>query len=149
MNNYVTEYLKFVNTLMAEYNVQADALKLDNRKDESNLYKVRVNICDIFVKMMNATDKKVASMKLVEEEEEAKAFSEEYLNWFEKIPESWKANLELARKHDDVIVVQTEEVKLETASLLRNKYIELASLEDHQFLLNLNAMTNAATGKEA
>ncbi len=126
---YVAEYLNFVHELMAEYDNNVKVLKADNREDESILYKVRMNICDIFCKMADATDKKIKGMKITEIEESSKKFNEEYLTWFEKIPVNWKTSLELAKKHSDVFVVQTEEIKLETAALLRSKFIELSGGE--------------------
>jgi hypothetical protein len=129
MKQYVVDYLNYVQELMAEYNNKVQVLKGDNREDESILFKVRVNICDIFCKMIQAADKKVAAMKIIDEAECERSFQEEYLNWFEKIPATWITNLELARKHDDIIVVQTEEIKLETAKLLRKKFIELSGGE--------------------
>lgn len=124
MKQYVTDYLHSVHELMSEYDNKVKSLKADNREDEANLYKVRLNICDIFCKMAETTDRKVTAMKLSEEEAQVKAYNREYLEWFEKIPANWKANLELARKHNDVIVVNTEEIKLETAELLRNRYLD-------------------------
>lgn len=130
MRTNVTNYLNYISGLVAEYQHQAEILKSDERKDEANLYKIRMNICDIFYKMIDAADKKVAAMKLVKEEEQNKAFYDEYLNFFEMIPQNWKVNQELAQKHNDVIVVKTEEVKLETANLLRKKFLELYREEE-------------------
>lgn len=127
MKTYLTNYLNYVTILMAEYTSNAEALKKDDRKDEANLYKVRANICDIFYKMVRASEKKLEAMRITEEVEKTIAFNEDYLNWFVKIPESWLANMDLARKHDDVIAVQMEEIKLETANLLKSKFIEFAS----------------------
>lgn len=130
MKQYVTDYLNYAGALMSEYNDSAKLLKEDNREDEAILYKVRANICDIFIKMAMAADKKTVSLKLGDEAEFTKHFNEEYLDWFEKIPSNWKINLELARKHNDVIVVNTEEIKLETAALLRNRFQEAATGAD-------------------
>lgn len=129
MKQYVNDYINFLKEVMDDYSKKEEALKLDDRKDESILYKVRVNICDIFAKMVNASDKKVTAMKLTTEEEQTTAFNEDYLNWFVNIPASWKTNMELAKKHDDVIVAKTEEIKLETADLLRHKFLELSGYE--------------------
>jgi hypothetical protein len=129
MKQYVTDYLKFVNGLMSEYDNKVKSLKADNREDEAILYKVRLNICDIFCKMAEAADRKVTAMKLSEEEDQTRTFNREYLEWFEKIPANWKTNLELARKHNDVIIVSTEEIKLETAELLRGRFLDYAGGE--------------------
>ena len=126
MMQYKSNYVNYLSTLIEEYHKKEEELRLDDRKDESILYKVRANICDIFLKMVNASDKKIAGMKLTSEEAQTKAFLEDYLTWFEKIPANWKSNLELAKKHDDILVVETEEVKLETANLLRSKLLELS-----------------------
>jgi hypothetical protein len=114
---------------MSEYDNKVKSLKADNREDEAILYKVRLNICDIFCKMAEAADRKVTAMKLSEEEDQTRTFNREYLEWFEKIPANWKTNLELARKHNDVIIVSTEEIKLETAELLRGRFLDYAGGE--------------------
>lgn len=129
MKQYVTDYLAFVTELMSDYNNKARILKDDNRTDEANLYKVRSNICDIFYKMAEASVRKADAMKLADDTERSRRFNEEYLNWFEKIPANWKINLELAKKHNDTIVVNTEEIKLETAKLLRDRFMEAAGGE--------------------
>jgi hypothetical protein len=126
MNYYVVNYLNFVNMLRAEYNSNARALKADDREDEAVLFRIRTNICDIFYKMAKATDNKVEAMKITDEKEQIQKFNEDYLAWFTKIPENWKASLVQAQKFNDAITVKTEEVKLETADILKNKFIEIA-----------------------
>jgi hypothetical protein len=126
MKQFVVNYLNFVNTLSNEYNNNAKALKADNREDEAVFFKVRENICDIFYKMANATEKKLAAMKAADEQAQIRKFNEEYLAWFDKIPENWKFNLEQAKKFNDAVTVKTEEVKLDTANTLKNKFLEIA-----------------------
>jgi hypothetical protein len=55
-----------------------------------------------------------------------KSFNEEYLAWFEKIPGNWKTNMAQARKFNDAVTVKTEEVKLDTAEVLKKKFLEFA-----------------------
>ena len=129
MKQGINDYVNFVNSLMEDYHKKEEELKLDDRKDEAILYRVRGNICDIFLKMVNASVKKIAGMRLASEYAGMKAFIEDYLTWFEKIPASWKANLALAKQHADIIVVETEEIKLETANLLKSKFLELFETE--------------------
>jgi hypothetical protein len=126
MKEYVTDYQNFVSQKQAEYNDSVKTLKADAREDEANLFKVRANICDVFYKMIAATDKKVTAMKICDKEEYNRIFDKEYLSWFDSIPENWRINLALAKKHDNLIVVKTEEVKLDTAMILRDKFLELA-----------------------
>lgn len=124
MRDYVKSYLNYVNELITEYDRSAAALKANDREDEAILYKVRANICDIFYKMVNASEKKVAALKISDEAEQSIKFYEDYLNWFVKI--NWDVNLEQALKHNDPIKAKTEEVKIETANLLKKKFLELA-----------------------
>ena len=126
MKGYVENYLDYVQELSAEYSRNAAALKANDRTDEAILFKVRANICDIFYKMVNASEKKVAALKISDAAEEIKIFNEDYLNWFVKIPENWKTSLEQAITHNDPVTAKTEEVKLDTANLLKEKFIELA-----------------------
>lgn len=127
MKEYVKDYINVINTLREEYNNSAAALKCQDRKDEANLYKVRINICDIFTTLAGATEKKVASMKLTHEAEQIKAFNSEYLKLFEQIPANWITNLEKAKKFNDAVTVKTEEVKLDTAQILKSKFIDIAN----------------------
>lgn len=127
MNEYLKDYLDFIDALKTEYNNSSEALMKEDRKDEAILYKVRTNICDIFTTLVGSTEKKVASMKLTIDAEQTKAFNNEYLLAFEKIPASWAANLEKAKKFNDPIAAKTEEVKLDTVNILKNKFTELIS----------------------
>lgn len=132
MKYNVANYLNFVNSLRDEYNSSTEALKADDRLDEAILFKVRANICDIFSKMLSATDKKVSALKITDEEVQIWKFNEEYLNWFEKIPESWKTSLAQAKKFNDAVTVKTEEVKLDTVDILREKFLEFAGEAAHK-----------------
>ncbi len=126
MRQYIIDYLNYIHSLTAEYNSHIQALIIDDRKDEADIYKIRINICDIFIRMLDATEKKVGPVKSADEAEQAGVYNQEYLDWFEKIPVNWRTNLETARKYEDAINIKTEEVKLETAELLRSKFLELA-----------------------
>jgi hypothetical protein len=125
MREYVKDYLNFISTLREEYSNSSASLKCQDRKDEANLYKVRINICDIFTTLAGTAEKKVASMKLALEAEQIKAFNSEYMNLFEQIPANWITNLEKAKKFNDAVTVKTEEVKLETVQILKSKFTEI------------------------
>lgn len=127
MQEYLKDYLNFIDSLKTEYGNKSEALKKEDRKDEANLYKVRINICDIFSTLIGSTEKKVASMKLTADDQQTGAFNNEYLKFFEQIPANWLDNLEKARKFNDPITIKTEEVKLDTVNILKGKFIELVS----------------------
>lgn len=131
MKEYVRDYLNYISNLKNEYNKISEDLKNQDRKDEADLYKVRINICDIFSTLINTSEKKVASMKLTLESEQIKAFNNEYLKLFDHIPANWISNLKMAKKYNDSITVKIEEVKLETVQLLKGKFTELAAEAEH------------------
>lgn len=132
MKQEIKNYMNFMNEKLEEYNKTELALKEQDRTDESILFKVRANICDIFYKMITTAGNKAAAANNVGEEEQYKLFCEEYLKMFEIIPQSWKARLEKAKQHNDTITVSMEEVKLETAMLLKERFLQLTggSLND-------------------
>jgi hypothetical protein len=124
MNEIMKEYLAFINEKLTEYNRRAKTLEEESKADEATFLRIRANICDIFHTLIGATDKKVKTMK-VSEDELDQVFSTEYIKYFETIPASWKLRLAQADRNQDSITATIEEVKLDTADMLRNKFLSL------------------------
>lgn len=125
MEKIISEYSMFVNEQIVNYKNEEQSLIDNDRKDESNFYKIRGNVCDIYLTLMNATLKKV-NMKSISEEEKKDLFTSEYLRTFETVPMNWKIRLEQGKKVGDSEIVAIEEIKFETLNLLKDKFMELS-----------------------
>lgn len=126
MEKLISEYNTFVNEQIVYYKNEEQLLKENDRKDESNFCKIRCNVCDIYLTLMNATIKKVG-MKSLGEEEKKDIFASEYLRTFETVPRNWMVRLEQGKKVGDSEIVAIEEIKFETMNLLKDKFMELTN----------------------
>lgn len=126
MEKLISEYNTFVNEQIVYYKNEEQLLKENDRKDESNFCKIRCNVCDIYLTLMNATIKKVG-MKRLGEEEKKDIFASEYLRTFETVPRNWMVRLEQGKKVGDSEIVAIEEIKFETMNLLKDKFMELTN----------------------
>lgn len=126
MEELIREYSMFVNNQIVIYKNEEQSLKDNDRKDESNFYKIRCNVCDIYLTLMNATIKKVG-MKSLGEDEKKDFFIGEYLRTFETVPMNWLTRLEQGRKVGDSEIVAIEEIKFETMNLLKDTFMELTN----------------------
>jgi hypothetical protein len=117
MDEMIKAYQDIVEGKMKESKEVETSLIAEDRKDEANIERVRYNIYDIFVIMLNATKKAT---------KDKDGFCESYLKKFDTIPASWKERLELARKHQDVETVLIEETKLKVVAELRNLFENLS-----------------------
>jgi hypothetical protein len=126
MDRLLKEYCLFVNGQIINYKNEEQSLKVNERNDESNFYKIRGNVCDIYLTLMNATLKKV-EMKSLGQEEKKALFISEYLRTFETVPKNWMTRLEQGKKVGDIEIVAIEEIKYDTMNILKDKFIELTN----------------------
>ncbi len=111
MNHFVAFIEEKVKLLQQE----EQELAASDRKDESNLVKIRINvygICktvyEVFAKTKVGTELKQA-----------------YLEKLETLPRSWKVSMEKAKEYGDIEKAVVEEIKLQTLEEVRIKYVEL------------------------
>lgn len=90
-------------------------LREDDRMDEANLVKIRINVYGI-AKSFYETVQKIASER---------SFKEEYLRRIERLPQNWRASLEQAKAHEDVEKIVIEELKLQTLEDILAKFQEV------------------------
>jgi hypothetical protein len=121
MNEMIRAYLDIVEGKMKESKQVEASLIAEDRKDEANIERVRYNIYEIFVVLLNAT-KKASKDK--------ESFCDNYLKKFDTIPASWRERLEQARKHQDVETVLIEETKLKVVTELRNLFKNLSGSKE-------------------
>jgi hypothetical protein len=116
-------YLGELECLLNEYKQNSIGLAENNSEDEAVLEKIKMNICDIFLKMFNVSYNK-SCRNLVGEEEEMDKLKVTYLDFFEKIPLSWKEKMEKDRAFNMMEEFYKEEIKLETADKLKRMFLE-------------------------
>lgn len=100
-------------------------LLADNRADEANFEKIKVNIIEIFTTLFHAEGRKLDKSEHADKtEHEYEEFCRNYLLTFDRIPSAWKKKLEYADKHALVEEKAVEEIKLETAGLIKELFIK-------------------------
>ncbi len=127
MDKLIKEYSSFVNDQITSYKNEEQLLQDNDRKDESNFFKIRGNVCDIFLTLMNATIKAVEA-KHLEEKEMKELFISEYLKKFETIPMNWKGRLEQGKRVGDSEIIAIEEAKFDTMNLLKENFLKLINI---------------------
>ena len=98
-----------VNDLAQEEKSLADS----DRKDESNLVKIRINvygICKTIYKAFVKQDGQTES-------------NGPYLRKLDELAQNWKLSYEKAIEHDDVKKAVIEEIKIQTLEEIRNKFM--------------------------
>lgn len=93
MNLMAEKYLSYIDGRVAKHNQLIDLYKADDRKDEADLEKIKVNIYEIF-RTLFLTD-----LKRVKEGD----FPTEFLKRFDTIPNNWRVSLEKAIDHGDTM----------------------------------------------
>ena len=116
------EYLDFSTEEAEKCKKQIQVLKQEDKEDEANLEKVKLNIYEIFESLIAASEKKVLNLKNMTEEEKATAFCEDFFAFFDKIPINWRINYEKAKEYNDVTQYVIEEIKLFVAEQLKNQF---------------------------
>lgn len=116
------EYLEFSVQEADKCKNQIQLLENEDKNDEANLEKVKLNIYGIFETLIKTSEKKVLNQKQLEEQQKVSSFCEEFLAFFEKIPENWRINYEKAKEHNNVIEYVIEENKLSVSEQLKNQF---------------------------
>ena len=85
----------------------------DNRRDDANFEKIRVNIYQIFKTVFQT------SLRISTEEEKQLEFFKARLKDFEK---TWKTALDKATEHNDTTRILQEQLKLQVLNEVRNTF---------------------------
>lgn len=104
-------YLIFLKEKSNESKVKIEKLKKDERLDEANLEKIRLNVIEIFSKMFTISNS-----------DDPKILRDKYLSFFDKITKPWYVNKEKALKFDKQNEVIIEDIKIEEAESLKSKF---------------------------
>jgi len=115
--NWLTEsYSDYLKNRKSNINISIEDLLKNDRIDEANLEKIRLNIVDIFSKMFN-----------ISINNDCEALKEKYLGYFDRITNPWhinKTKAEEFKKEQEAII---EEIKIQEADELKAKFIEYYS----------------------
>ena len=104
-------YSIFLKEKRNESKVKIEKLQKDERLDEANLEKIRLNVIEIFSKMFNISNS-----------DDPKILKDKYLSFFDKITKPWYVNKEKALKFDKQKEVIIEDIKIEEAESLKSKF---------------------------
>ena len=109
MEQFITYIDQSVNALLQE----EKSLAASDRKDESNLVKVRINVYGICKSIYGVFSN-------MTENSEWKA---DYIQKLENLEQSWRSSYTKAKEHDDVKKAVIEEIKLQTLEEVKNKFM--------------------------
>lgn len=119
------DYLDFSTEQANKCRKLIQQLKLEDKEDEANLEKVKLNIYGIFDTLIKACEKKAFNNKHMEGQEKVDSFCEDFLTSFDKIPANWRINYEKAKDYNNVIEFVIEENKLSVSEQLKNHFIRI------------------------
>ncbi|MCQ4925684.1 hypothetical protein NE686_21485 [Tissierella carlieri] len=112
--NWLKEnYLNFLREKQENFKRSIEDLQKQECVDEANLEKVRLNIVEIFYKMFN-----------ISLSDNPMALRERYLGFFDKITEPWHINKEKALEFGKEKEVIIEDIKIQEAEELKNRFKE-------------------------
>lgn len=104
-------YSIFLKEKSNESKIKIEELKKDERLDEANLEKIRLNVIEIFSKMFTISNS-----------DNPEILKDKYLSFFDKITKPWYINKEKALKFNKQKEVIIEEIKIEEAESLKSKF---------------------------
>ena len=105
-------YRQWLNHEKEQLNIEIASLQQEDRMDEANWNKIRLNIVGVFEAVASVDAKLVSHQS----EDSAEAFCARYLPRFVTLTAPWRAQLENARAHADAPTAAIEEIKLDMAA---------------------------------
>lgn len=123
MRELEEKYIAYIDGQIAEHNNMSEQYKADDRKDEADLEKIKVNIYEIF-KTLFLSDIKQLDGKDIGEIVDIGIYGG-FLLRFDNIPTNWKKSLDKAIEHGDTTKQVIEEHKLSVAKELKDRFLEM------------------------
>lgn len=105
-------FIEYIDEKICDLKEEEMQLQNTDRKDEANLIKIKINICEICKTLYNVSKKESSEQK-------AKEF---YLQKIENLSFQWKSSMEKAKEFGEVEKTAIEEIKLETLNEIKSKY---------------------------
>lgn len=127
------EYLAELQELINDLKEKSLNLAEEGSEDEAILEKIKVNVVDIFYKLFNVSYRKVYSSGEGSEQELFRKLSQEYFNFFNKIPEPWKEKMIKDKEFNMMEEYFKEEIKIKTSEQIKDifiKHLDKYSQED-------------------
>ena len=116
----IAEYLIPYRTYLASEKQRTSALiqqlECQNRHDEANLQKVRLNILGVFETVAQADERQCADWA---------SFCQRYEPRFDTLTSPWRSRLAAALQQGDVPVQLIEEEKLAAANQIKNVFLSI------------------------
>ncbi len=110
------QFINYIDRTVNDLSQEEKMLAASDRKDDSNLVKIRINvygICkSIYSVLINTMEKSELSRQYLQKLDE-------------QLAQNWKASYIRAKEHDDVKKAVIEEIKLQTLEEIKNKFIEM------------------------
>lgn len=113
-------FLSFLNEKTKQLKAEEQALRESCRKDESNIVKVKINICGMCTAIYRTVLRQCKKEEL----------KETYLRRLDEFPDNWKRSCEKAQKYHDMKKVLVEQAKLETMQEIRNYFLQTGGNTD-------------------
>jgi len=113
VNWLIESYLDYLKNKQNNIRASIEDLSKNDRVDEANLEKIRLNIVDIFSKMFN-----------ISMTNNCEALREKYLGYFDKITNPWHLNKLKAEEFGKEQEAIIEDIKIQEAEELKSKFIE-------------------------
>lgn len=112
----LTPYRAFLAQEKEKLAQQIAQLESQNRQDEANLAKIRLNIFGVFETVAAADEKATTSWE---------DFCRRYEPRFDTLTAPWNARLQSAVRNSDSLTRFTEEIKLSTADRIRRVFLTI------------------------
>lgn len=117
--NYLKEsYTNFLNKREKDINTAILKLQREDRIDEANLEKIKLNVVGIFSKMF-----------AISYNDNPEILKEKYLGFFDKITGPWHINRDKALEFKDDENIIIEEIKIQEAENLKKKFEDIIEFE--------------------
>lgn len=119
MDNVPGAFACIVQEQRMAYQAEAERLKADDRLDEANLLKVRMNICGVVEALASSV-----FQKETDNANAAETVAERCAALFAKmdgLAEVWRTRLELARQHQDFQTLAVGEAKLDAMAQCKRR----------------------------
>ncbi len=128
----IDEYVNYLECEIAKYKTSAESKRKIGDSYEAILDNIRVNVITIFSqlfkKALNEIDKKsgyLVGIYTEKNEEKHVQLRNIFMGLLRKIRSQWEISLDEAKKYHDDDVVIKENVKIDTANFLSNKFEEI------------------------
>lgn len=111
----MTDYLNYLDAAVAGFQQEAQGLLSQDRADEANIVKIKINVCGICKTVYEALQRATPPEQ----------FERTYLAKLRQLENIWKEAYDKAEAHDDAEKLLIEQSKLKTLQKNKLQYLEL------------------------